>query len=115
MALAHNGMPRAGRSAFGFALPPPLFTARRCFVIEYCFFVSNRRFAASVKALSMHQQVANSRNHDRYCCSKFISETFMKRRDFLARTAAGVSASLLFGNDRSDGYRFIGSALAAGE
>ena len=39
----------------------------------------------------------------------------MKRRDFLARTATGVSASLLLGNVRSDGYRFIGSALAAGE
>ena len=39
----------------------------------------------------------------------------MKRRDFLARTAVGVSASLLLGNVRSDGYRFIGSALAAGE
>ena len=39
----------------------------------------------------------------------------MKRRDFLARTAAGVSASLLLGNVRSDGYRFVGSALAAGE
>ena len=39
----------------------------------------------------------------------------MKRRDFLARTAAGVSASLVLGNVRSDGYRFFGSALAAGE
>ena len=39
----------------------------------------------------------------------------MKRRDFLARTAAGVSASLLLANVRSDGYRFVGSALAAGE
>ena len=39
----------------------------------------------------------------------------MKRRDFLARTAAGVSASLLLGNLRSDGYRFVGSVLAAGE
>jgi hypothetical protein len=39
----------------------------------------------------------------------------MKRRDFLARTAAGVSASLLLANVPSDGYRFVGSALAAGE
>ena len=39
----------------------------------------------------------------------------MKRRDFLARTAVGVSASLVLGNVRSDGYRFFGSALAAGE
>jgi 2-methylcitrate dehydratase len=39
----------------------------------------------------------------------------MKRRDFLVRTAAGVSANLLLGNVRSDGYRFFGSALAAGE
>jgi 2-methylcitrate dehydratase len=39
----------------------------------------------------------------------------MKRRDFLTRTAAGVSASLLLGNVRSEGYRFVGSALAAGE
>ncbi len=39
----------------------------------------------------------------------------MKRRDFLARTAVGISASLFLGNVRSDGYRFIGSALAAGE
>src|ERR1700730_7050367 len=52
---------------------------------------------------------------DRHCCSKFIMETFMKRRDFLARTAAGISASLIMGNVRLDGYRFIGSALAAGE
>jgi 2-methylcitrate dehydratase len=42
-------------------------------------------------------------------------EALMKRRDFLARTAVGISASLLLGNVRSDGYRFIGSALAAGE
>jgi 2-methylcitrate dehydratase len=35
----------------------------------------------------------------------------MKRREFMVRTAAGVSASLLL----SDGYRFFGSALAAGE
>jgi 2-methylcitrate dehydratase len=52
---------------------------------------------------------------DRYCCSKFTQETFMKRRDFLARTAAGVSASLLLGNVRSGGYHFVGAALAAGE
>jgi 2-methylcitrate dehydratase len=39
-------------------------------------------------------------------------ETFMKRRDFLARITASVSASLLLGRVR-DG--FIGSALAAGE
>lgn len=39
----------------------------------------------------------------------------MKRRDFLARTSAGISASLLLGNVRSDGYHFIGSALAVGE
>jgi 2-methylcitrate dehydratase len=52
---------------------------------------------------------------DRYRCRKFILETLMKRRDFLARTAAGVSASFLLGNVRSDGYRFVGSALAAGE
>jgi 2-methylcitrate dehydratase len=39
----------------------------------------------------------------------------MKRRYFLARTAAGVSASLLLANVPSDGYRFVGSALAAGE
>jgi 2-methylcitrate dehydratase len=39
----------------------------------------------------------------------------MKRRDFLARTTAGASASVLLGNVRSDGYRFVGSALAAGE
>ena len=39
----------------------------------------------------------------------------MKRRDFLTRTALGVSASLLLGNVRSDGSSFIGSALAAGE
>ena len=39
----------------------------------------------------------------------------MKRRDFLTRTAAGVSASLFLGNVRFDGYRFVGAALAAGE
>jgi len=39
----------------------------------------------------------------------------MKRREFLARSATGVSASLLLGSVRSDGYRFVGSALAAGE
>src|SRR6202171_2744570 len=52
---------------------------------------------------------------DRYGCSKFIMETFMKRRGFLAQTAVGVSASLLLGNVRFDGCRFVGSALAAGE
>ncbi len=39
----------------------------------------------------------------------------MKRRDFLARTATGVSASLLLESVRSDGYRFVSSALAASE
>ena len=39
----------------------------------------------------------------------------MKRREFLARTVSGVSASLLLANVRSDGYRFVASALAAGE
>src|SRR6478752_6835089 len=39
----------------------------------------------------------------------------MKRREFLARSATAVSASLLLGSVRSDGYRFVGSALAAGE
>jgi 2-methylcitrate dehydratase len=39
----------------------------------------------------------------------------MKRREFLARSATAVSASLLLGSIRSDGYRFVGSALAAGE
>src|SRR6476660_3190106 len=37
----------------------------------------------------------------------------MKRRDFLTRTATAVSASLLLGSVRSDGYHFVGSALAA--
>jgi 2-methylcitrate dehydratase len=39
----------------------------------------------------------------------------MERRDFLARTATAVSATLLFGSFRSDRYRFVGSALAAGD
>src|SRR6202163_3421630 len=39
----------------------------------------------------------------------------MKRREFLARSATAVSASLLVESVRSDGYRFVGSALAAGE
>jgi 2-methylcitrate dehydratase len=39
----------------------------------------------------------------------------MKRRDFLTRAATGLSAGLLFGNVRWDGYRFVDSALAAGE
>lgn len=39
----------------------------------------------------------------------------MKRRDFLAQTAAGVSSSLLLGTLHSERYRFIGAALAAGE
>ncbi|MFC7697285.1 MmgE/PrpD family protein [Bradyrhizobium sp. GCM10028915] len=39
----------------------------------------------------------------------------MRRRDFLTRTAAGVSAYLLLENGRGDGYRFVRSALAAGE
>jgi len=38
----------------------------------------------------------------------------MKRRDFLERTAIAVSASLLLGSVRSDGYRLVGSSLAAG-
>jgi 2-methylcitrate dehydratase len=37
----------------------------------------------------------------------------MKRRDFLARTATAVSASLLLRSVQSEGYRFIGSAFAA--
>lgn len=37
----------------------------------------------------------------------------MKRRDFLMRTATAVSASVLLGDVRSDGYGFVGSALAA--
>jgi 2-methylcitrate dehydratase len=40
-------------------------------------------------------------------------ETFMKRRDFLERTAIAASASLLLG--RSDGYRLVGSAFAAAD
>jgi len=36
----------------------------------------------------------------------------MKRRDFLEQTAIAVSASLLLGSIRSDGYRLAGSALA---
>jgi 2-methylcitrate dehydratase len=40
-------------------------------------------------------------------------ETFMKRRDFLERTAIAATASLLLGSVRSDGYRLIGSAFAA--
>jgi 2-methylcitrate dehydratase len=39
----------------------------------------------------------------------------MERREFLARSATAVSASLLLGSVRSDGYCFVGSALAAGE
>ncbi|MGF6310324.1 2-methylcitrate dehydratase [Bradyrhizobium sp. i1.8.4] len=39
----------------------------------------------------------------------------MKRRDFLARTAVGVSASILLGSVRSDGYRLIDAARATGE
>src|SRR3984893_650252 len=39
----------------------------------------------------------------------------MERREFLARSATAVSASLLLGSVRSDGYRFVGSALAADE
>src|SRR6476646_8707267 len=42
-------------------------------------------------------------------------ESFMKRREFLARSAIAGSASLLLGCVRSDGYRFVGSALAADE
>jgi 2-methylcitrate dehydratase len=45
----------------------------------------------------------------------FRPETFMKRRDFLARTAAVASAGFGLGNFRSDGYRFTNSALAASE
>jgi 2-methylcitrate dehydratase len=41
-------------------------------------------------------------------------ETFMERRNFLAQTAAAVSATLLLGSFRSDRYRFVGSTLAAG-
>ncbi|MCG2632593.1 MmgE/PrpD family protein [Bradyrhizobium sp. WYCCWR 13023] len=41
-------------------------------------------------------------------------ETFMERRDFLAQTAAAVSATLLLGSFRTDRYDFVGSALAAG-
>jgi 2-methylcitrate dehydratase len=40
-------------------------------------------------------------------------EIFMKRRDFLARTAVGVTASVLLGSIRSDDYRFVSTALAA--
>jgi 2-methylcitrate dehydratase len=36
----------------------------------------------------------------------------MKRRDFLEQTAIAVSATLLLGSIRSDGYRLVGSALA---
>src|SRR3954465_5042686 len=39
----------------------------------------------------------------------------MERRDFLARTAAIVSAGFGSGSFRSDGYRFTNSALAANE
>ena len=39
----------------------------------------------------------------------------MKRRDFLARAATGVSASFLLGGVGSGGCQFVGSALAAGE
>jgi 2-methylcitrate dehydratase len=45
----------------------------------------------------------------------FHVESFMKRREFLARSAISVSASLVLGSVRSEGYRFVGSALAAGE
>lgn len=38
----------------------------------------------------------------------------MERRDFLAQTAAAVSATLLLGSFRTDRYDFVGSALAAG-
>src|SRR3984893_19144492 len=38
----------------------------------------------------------------------------MKRRDFLARTATAVSATVLLESFRSDRCRFVGSALAAG-
>ena len=37
----------------------------------------------------------------------------MQRRDFLAQTATAISATFLLGSFRSDGYRFIGSALGA--
>jgi 2-methylcitrate dehydratase len=37
----------------------------------------------------------------------------MKRRYFLTQTAAAVSASVLLGSVRSEGYRLVGSALAA--
>jgi 2-methylcitrate dehydratase len=40
-------------------------------------------------------------------------ETFMKRRDFLERTAIAATASLLLGGVRSDGYRLVGSTFAA--
>src|SRR5436853_4966523 len=39
----------------------------------------------------------------------------MERRDFLARTAAIVSAGFGLGSFRADGYRFTNSALAANE
>ena len=38
----------------------------------------------------------------------------MERRVFLARTATAVSATLVMGSVWSDRYRFVGSALAAG-
>ncbi len=38
----------------------------------------------------------------------------MERRDFLVQTATAVSATLLLGSFRSNRYRFVGSALAAG-
>jgi 2-methylcitrate dehydratase len=41
-------------------------------------------------------------------------ETFMKRRDFLQRTAIAVSAGFLPVSLRSDRYRLVSSALAAG-
>lgn len=43
----------------------------------------------------------------------FTMEAFMKRRDFLERTAIAVSASLV-GSVWPDGYRLVGSAFAAG-
>ena len=43
--------------------------------------------------------------------SIFLCGEFMKRREFLARSAFSVSATLLLGSVRSDGYRFVGSPL----
>jgi 2-methylcitrate dehydratase len=60
-------------------------------------------------------QDGDERHHaDRYRRCNFRMETFVKRRDFLERTAIAVSANLLLGSVRSDGYRLVGSALAAG-